>query len=66
MELNLHTDADKYQAGMGSWSKTLAPFFIEFMDGIKKRDRILDIVCGTGSLTFTIADTTKALNDCRH
>ena len=60
MDPNLHTDADKYQAGMGSWSKTLAPLFIEFIDGIQEGDRVLDVGCGTGSLTFTIADTTKA------
>jgi SAM-dependent methyltransferase len=60
MEANLHTDANKYQAGMGSWSKTLAPLFIEFIGGIKEGDRVLDVGCGTGSLTFTIADTTKA------
>ena len=60
MEPSLHTDADKYQAGMGGWSKTLAPLFIEFVDGIKEGDRVLDVGCGTGSLTFTIADRTKA------
>jgi ubiquinone/menaquinone biosynthesis C-methylase UbiE len=60
MEPNLHTDANKYQAGMGGWSKTLAPLFMEFIGGIKEGDRILDVGCGTGSLTFTIADTTKA------
>jgi ubiquinone/menaquinone biosynthesis C-methylase UbiE len=60
MEPNLHTDADKYQAGMGGWSKTLAPLFIEFIGCIKEGDRVLDVGCGTGSLTFTIADTTKA------
>ena len=60
MEPNLHTDADKYQGGMGGWSKTLAPLFIEFIGGIKEGDRVLDIGCGTGSLTFTIADTTRA------
>ena len=60
MEPNLHTDADKYQAGMGGWSKNLAPLFIEFIGGIKDGDRVLDVGCGTGSLTFTIADTTKA------
>lgn len=60
MEPNLHTDADKYQAGMGSWSKTLAPLFVEFINDIKEGDRVLDVGCGTGSLTFTIADTTKA------
>jgi ubiquinone/menaquinone biosynthesis C-methylase UbiE len=60
MEPNMHTDADKYQAGMGGWSKILAPLFIEFMGGINEGDRVLDVGCGTGSLTFTIADTTKA------
>src|SRR5215510_6265653 len=60
MEPNIHTDADKYQAGMGGWSKTLAPLFIEFIGGIKEGDRVLDVGCGTGSLTFTVADTTKA------
>jgi ubiquinone/menaquinone biosynthesis C-methylase UbiE len=60
MEPNLHTDANKYQAGMGGWSKTLATPFIEFIGGIKEGDRVLDVGCGTGSLTFTIADTTKA------
>jgi SAM-dependent methyltransferase len=58
---NLHTDASKYQAGMGGWSKTLAPLFIDFIGGIKEGARVLDVGCGTGSLTFTIADTTKAL-----
>ena len=60
MEPNLHTDANKYQAGMGGWSKTLAPLFIEFIGDIREGDRVLDVGCGTGSLTFTIADTTKA------
>jgi SAM-dependent methyltransferase len=60
MEPNLHTDADKYQAGMGGWSKTLAPLFIQFIGDIKEEDRVLDVGCGTGSLTFTIAVTTKA------
>ena len=36
MEPNLHTDPDKYQAGMGSWSKILAPLFIEFVTVSKK------------------------------
>ena len=60
METDLHTDANKYHAGMGGWSKTLAPLFIEFIGGIKEGYRVLDVGCGTGSLTFTIAETTKA------
>jgi len=36
MEPKLHTDADKYQAGMGGWSKTLAPLFIEYISASKK------------------------------
>src|SRR5215475_6688541 len=60
MEPKMHTDADKYQAGMGGWSKTLAPLFIEFIGSIKEGDWVLDVGCGTGSLSFTIAGTTKA------
>jgi hypothetical protein len=41
---NLHTDADKYQLGMGGWSKTLAPLFIEFIGGIKDGDRLLALI----------------------
>ena len=58
--LNLHTDAPKYQAGMGGWSKTLAPLFLDFIGSIKEGYRVLDVGCGTGSLTFTIAERTKA------
>jgi SAM-dependent methyltransferase len=57
---DLHTDPEKYEAGMGGWSKTLAPLFIEFIGGLKDGDAVLDVGCGTGSLTFAIADTTKA------
>ena len=45
---------------MGHWSQTLAPLFIEFIGGIEQGGRVLDIGCGTGSLTFAIADRTKA------
>jgi len=54
MEPNLHTDANKYQAGMGGWSKTLAPLFIEFIGDIREGDRVLDVGCGTGSLSIAV------------
>ena len=42
-----------YEQRMGSWSKLLAPSFIEFV-GV--RGEVLDVGCGTGSLTFAAAE----------
>jgi SAM-dependent methyltransferase len=39
---------------MGRWSRRLAPKFIDFA-GIKDANRVLDVGCGTGSLTSTLA-----------
>jgi SAM-dependent methyltransferase len=47
-------DGDGYEAQMGRWSRRLAPLFIEFA-GITAADRVLDVGCGTGSLTFELA-----------
>lgn len=47
-------NADGYEQLMGRWSKELAPRFIEFA-GISGGEKILDVGCGTGSLTFTLA-----------
>jgi SAM-dependent methyltransferase len=44
--------ANAYEQRMGSWSKLLAPLFIEFV-GVE--GAVLDVGCGTGSLTFTAA-----------
>jgi 16S RNA G1207 methylase RsmC len=44
--------AKNYEQRMDSWSKLLAPVFIEFV-GV--RGEVLDVGCGTGSLTFTAA-----------
>jgi len=50
----LASDGDGYELQMGRWSRRLAPKFIEF-SGIKNADRVLDVGCGTGSLTSTLA-----------
>ena len=47
--------ADGYEAFMGRWSKRLAPVFLDFAE-VKDGERVLDVGCGTGSLTFSIAE----------
>jgi ubiquinone/menaquinone biosynthesis C-methylase UbiE len=51
-------DADGYEQLMGRWSQKLAPPFIEFT-GLANGEKVLDVGCGTGSLTFALA---KAAN----
>jgi len=45
--------AGGYEQLMGRWSKKLAPSFIEFA-GLSDGERILDVGCGNGSLTFAL------------
>ena len=45
--------ADGYDSYMGRWSARLAPLFLDFA-GSADGERILDVGCGTGSLTFSI------------
>ena len=47
-------DGDGYDLQMARWSRRLAPLFIQFA-GIAGGERVLDVGCGTGSLTFELA-----------
>ncbi|CAN5401882.1 class I SAM-dependent methyltransferase [soil metagenome] len=47
--------ADGYDQYMGRWSKRLAPLFLDFAE-VADGDRIIDVGCGTGSLTVLIPD----------
>ena len=47
-------EAAGYEQLMGRWSQKLAPLFIDFA-GLADGEKILDVGCGTGSLTFALA-----------
>ena len=49
-------DAGSYEQVMGRWSRRLAPLFVDHA-GAAAGERLLEVGCGTGSLTFTLART---------
>ncbi|MFN0303988.1 MAG: class I SAM-dependent methyltransferase [Burkholderiales bacterium] len=54
----LSTDGNGYEAQMGRWSRRLAPLLIDFA-GVTAAGRVLDVGCGTGSLTFELAQNAR-------
>ena len=53
------SDGDGYELAMGRWSRKLAEQFIDFT-GVTDGEKMLDVGCGTGSLSFALA--TRAPN----
>jgi SAM-dependent methyltransferase len=49
------TDPDVYEHFMGRWSTRLAKPFMEFA-GVQPGDRVLDVGCGTGTLSLAVAE----------
>ena len=48
--------AEAYEHILGRWSRQLAPLFVDFI-GVMEDETVLDIGCGTGSLSATLAIT---------
>src|SRR3569833_348053 len=51
----MFADAEAYERFMGRWSCLAAPVLLNFA-ALPERGRFLDVGCGTGALTFSIAE----------
>ena len=49
-------DGSGYELQMGRWSRRLAPLLIDFA-GFSSAERVLDVGCGTGNLSFALAES---------
>jgi ubiquinone/menaquinone biosynthesis C-methylase UbiE len=51
--------AEAYEQILGRWSRQLAFLFVDFL-GVMEGETVLDVRCGTGSLSATLAKVTGA------
>lgn len=51
---------DDYNYLMGRWSRLIAPSLVEFA-GVEDGDKVLDVGCGTGSLTLALLERGSAV-----
>jgi ubiquinone/menaquinone biosynthesis C-methylase UbiE len=57
------SDGDGYELVMGRWSRRLAEPFLDF-SGSADGEQVLDVGCGTGSLTFALVARAKIKSIC--
>ena len=53
------SDGDGYEPQMGRWSRRLTGPFLDFV-GTADGEHVLDVGCGTGSLTFALSEKCQA------
>ena len=52
---DIFVESDAYERFMGRWSGELAPLLVTFAS-VDEGDSVLDVGCGTGALSFAVAD----------